>query len=358
MAPIWQSPRWPRFTHDAGRTEALLAAFTLRLGRVAGLQDAFAPEERRQAWLRGLTREAVASFGIEDVVLSPEEVEASVVASLAHRGAEPQRRTDAVAELMLQARDGQGILTSDRLHHWHGLLFHGLELEDKAHWRSFEMVIVKSAVAGREEVLYTAPPPERVAAEMQAFLTWLQDETALPVAVRAAIAHLWFESIHPYSDGNGRIGRAIVEFVFARDTALPFSLSRQIEADKRGYYAALQSGRREGRDGIDATEFVLWFLEKLNGGVAEAEAEARFLVTRNRFFLRFPQLSPRAEKVLRRLFAEGPARMAQGLSAGPYGRIAGVSAATATRDLAELAAMGAVQRGPEGGRSTKYHLNL
>jgi Fic family protein len=358
MAHIWQSPLWPKFIHDPHRTEAALAAFALRLGRVVGLQDALSAEERSEAFLKSVTREAVASFGIEGVTLSAEDVEASVVASLAHRDQEPIRRTDAVAALMLDARDGGGPLTEARLHSWHALLFHGIELEEKAMWRSFEMVIVKSAKAGREEVLYTAPPPDQVAGDMATFLKWLNEEDQLPTPVRAALAHLWFESIHPYSDGNGRVGRAIVEHVFATDTALPFSFSRQIQADKRGYYAALQAGRQLGAGGIDGTDFVEWFLGRLYSGMDEAESDARFLVGRNRFFLRFSQLSPRANKVLRRLFADGPDRVAQGLSAGPYSKIASVSPATATRDLIEMEAMGALLRGPEGGRATRYLLAL
>lgn len=358
MTDIWKSPFWPTFAHDAARTETALAAFAMRLGTVAGLQDALTAEERRGAFLQALTREAVASFAIEGVTLAADEVEASVVAALAGRGADPNRRADAVADLMLEARAGQGALTAERLHHWHTLLFHGVELEEKAQWRSYEMEIVKSARAGREEVFYTAPPPEQVPGDMTVFLGWINQKTALPTPVRAALAHLWFESIHPYSDGNGRVGRAIVEYVFARDMALPFSLSRQIAADKRGYYGALQAGRREGQGVIDGTEFVLWFLDRLQASLAEAEADARFLVGRNRYFLRHNTLSPRAEKVLRRLFAEGEGRVSQGLSAGPYAKIAGVSAATATRDLLELESIGALIKGPEGGRSTRYHLTL
>ena len=358
MLHIWQSPHWPRFTHDAAQTEAALAAFAQRLGQLTGLQEALTPQERRDSFLRAVTREAVASFGIEGVVLSQAAVEASVVASLAQRGAEPQRRADAVAALMLEAREGQAELTAAQLHHWHGLLFHGIEIEEKARWRSFDMVIVKSASAGREEVLYTAPPPERVAAEMVVFLDWLNAPNPLAPPIRAALAHLWFESIHPYSDGNGRIGRAIVEHVFARDAGLPFSLSRQIEADKRGYYAALQAGRRAGAGGIDGTAFVLWFLDRLHAGVTEAAQDARFLVARNHYFLRHPDLPARAETVLRRLFAQGQPRVTEGLSAGPYAKIAKISAATASRDLADLEKLGAVQRGPSGGRSTRYFLKL
>ena len=354
---IWQSPAWPNFTHDPARTESLLAAFSGRLGAIRGLHAALSAGERRDTFLRAITQEAVASFAIEGATLPPSAIEASVVASLAHRQAEPQRRSDAIAELMLEAREGQGPLTAERLFHWHRLLFHGVEVEDKGAWRRFPMVIVRGATAGREEVLYTAPPPDRMAAMMDRFLAALAADTR-PLPIRAAIAHLWFESIHPFSDGNGRLGRAIVEHIFAQDAALPFSLSRQIESDKRGYYAALQAGRQVSGAGIDATPFVVWFLERLGAGVEIAAADARFLVARNQYFLRFPDLPARAATVLRRLFHEGAERVAQGISAAPYARIARVSPATATRDLSELEAMGALRRGHAGGRSTRYHLTL
>ncbi len=354
---IWQTPAWPRFRHDATATEGPLAAFAMRLGSITGLQAALSADERRETFLRAVTSEAVASFAIEGAALRAEDIEASVVASMIRRGAEPQRRTDAIAALMLDARAGQGALSEDRLFHWHRLLFHGVDLEDKGKWRSFPIVIVRGAAAGREDVLYTAPPPDRVTGMMQEFLTSLESDSR-PVPIRAALAHLWFESIHPFSDGNGRIGRALVEHVFAREAALPFSLSRQIEADKQGYYRALQAGRKVSGNCLDATPFVLWFLERLTVGIVEAESEARFLVARNTFFLRFPGLPQRGEKVLRRLFAEGPRRVSEGISAGPYARIAGVSLATATRDLGELEAQGAILRGAEGGRSTRYLLHL
>lgn len=353
---LWDSPAWPNFRHDPAQTEKPLTAFSARLGAINGLHQALAPEERREAFLRAITVEAVASFAIEGASLPAAQVQASVVESLAYRGAEPRRRSDAIADLMLQARAGRGPLTPKTLWHWHRLLFHGLEVEDKGRWRSFGMVITRSAAAGRDEVLYTAPPPDRVPEMMDSFLLALAHDDR-PTPIRAALAHLWFESIHPFSDGNGRLGRALIEYVFACEAALPFSLSRQIEADKRGYYAALQAGRRVSGQVIDATPFVLWFLDRLIAGVDEAATDARFLVTRNAYFLRFP-LAPRANMVLRRLFAEGPARVGQGISAAPYARIAGVSPATATRDLAELEALGALRRGPEGGRSTRYLLNL
>ncbi|KAA2311786.1 Fic family protein [Puniceibacterium sp. HSS470] len=356
--PLWNAPAWPRFRHDPSRTEAVLARASARLGEISGLHAGLSEEDRRAAFLRAVTGEALASFSIEGVTLSPEEIEASVVASLDQRTSlqSPKRRSDAIADLMLEARTPDGPLTAERLWHWHALLFHGVEAEEKGRWRSFPMEIVRGLSGRREDVLYIAPPPDRVPGEIAQFLSELAtDQNPLPI--RAAIAHLWFESIHPFADGNGRIGRAIVEHVFAQEAALPFSLSRQIEADKRGYYAALQAGRRDAGTHIDATPFVLWFLERLVAGVDEAERDARFLVRRNAFFARFPDLPSRAEKVLRRLFAEGEARVEQGISAAPYSRIARVSPATATRDLSELERRAVLRRSAEGGRATRYFLN-
>lgn len=355
---IWQTSGWPKFTHNAASTEEALATFSKRLGAIQGLQAGLTAEERQEIFLRAVTNEAVSSFAIEGAALQAEEIQASVVASLAHRGAEPQRRSDAIAELMLDAREGQGALDAERLFFWHELLFHGIELEDKGRWRTFPMIIAKGATVGKEDVLYTPPPEDQVPDMMAEFLAELEDDKR-PIPIKAALAHLRFESIHPFSDGNGRIGRALVEHIFARDEALPFSLSRQIEADKQGYYEALQAGRKADGDCIDATAFVLWFLQRLIAGIDAAEEEARFLVRRNAFFVMYQDMmSERAETVLRRLFKEGSKRVGEGISAAPYMRIAKVSAATASRDLAELEERGVIIRGPEGGRSTRYYLNL
>ncbi len=360
MAQIWQSPLWPRFDYDRAAAEPWLAAAQEALGEVQGLQTGLSPEDLEQFRLSQIVQEALSSFGIEGVTLSPAEIEASVIASLRHRDrAVMARRSDAIVELMLAARRAEGPLTRETLFEWHRLLFFGLEVEDPGRWRRFGIEIVRSATAGDSEVLYTAPPPERLEAEMAAFLGWLAAPKATPLPIAAAIAHLWFESIHPFSDGNGRIGRAVIEHVFATGRALPFSLSRQIEREKRAYYAALQEARREGQGGIDATPFVVWFLRCLASAAAASREEALFLIGRNAFLRRHgPALNPRQRKALEAVFAQGRARLDEGLSARSYRRITGVSSATATRDLAALEAMGALTRSQAGGRSVSYAINL
>jgi len=360
MPWIWQSPSWPEFGYDAQIIEADLARATEVIGEISGMRQGLGAEEREELHLRQIVQEALGSFGIEGVLLDPAQLEVSVVASLKHRDRHAfSRRSDAIATLLLTAREDHAPITAETLWEWHRLLFFGMEVEDLGRWRESGIEIVRSATAGRHDVLFVAPPAERIPAEMARLLDWIAQEQRMPLAIKAAIAHLWFETIHPFADGNGRIGRALIEHIFAQARALPFSLSRQIEAEKRAYYEALQAGRHDDGNRIDATAFVLWFLQCLARAAEAARAEAQFLLARNRFFLRFAdRLHPRQETVLRKLFAKGPQRVAEGISARSYARIAGVSGPTATRDLNAIAATGALRRSDAGGRSTSYALML
>ncbi|MEM9435312.1 MAG: Fic family protein [Pseudomonadota bacterium] len=359
MAQVWQSKYWPKFTYDHERVEPYLATSSQKVGEITGLIDGLPDTDREEFHLSQIAQEVISSFGIEGVPLDETEIQASIVASLKHRDRQAiTRRSDAVAELMAAARSTMGPLDPNTLFDWHQLLFFGIELQDLGRWRRFDLEIVRSAVAGSNDVLYKAPPPERLEHEMNVFLSWLAQDQGTPVPIKAALAHLWFESIHPFSDGNGRIGRALIEFVFAQQGALAFSFSRQVERDKKAYYHALQAGRKEGRGGIDATEFVIWFLQTLESASVSAREEAQFVLRRNRFFLRFtPQLNERQERVLRKLFEQGPARVNLGISAKAFRKISGASTATATRDLLSMEALGVLKRSEAGGRSTVYWLN-
>lgn len=360
MTEIWQTAVWPQFTYDTAATLPLLASAVESLGEISGMQAGLSTDDRAALRLHQIVQEVVSSFGIEGVALDAAQIEASVVASLKARDMQtPARRSDALAALMLAARAGKTPLTADMLRDWHQLLFTGIEVEDRGHWRRHDIEIVRSATAGQGEVLFRAPPPDLLDTEMTRFLAWLNAGPDMPLAIRAAIAHLWFETIHPFSDGNGRIGRAIIEHVFATGRALPFSLSRQIEREKKAYYAALQAGRKAGQGSVDATAFVLWFLACLTRAATLGRAEAAFLLTRNRYLTHWRErLSARQIAVLETLFAQGSDRVAQGISAASYARIAKVSGATATRDLGAMEGAGALTRSDEGGRSTRYLLNL
>lgn len=360
MTEIWQTAAWPNFTYDHAATLPLLAAAVESLGETGGMQAGLSPEDRADLRLHQIVQEVVSSFGIEGVPLDAAQIEASVIASMkARETPSTARRSDAIAALMLAARQGDTPLTADRLQTWHRLLFTGIEVEDRGHWRRHDIEIVRNAVAGQGEVLFRAPPPDRLDTEMAGLLGWINRADSTPLPIRAALAHLWFETIHPFSDGNGRIGRAIIEHVFATGRALPFSLSRQIEREKKAYYAALQAGRVAGQGAVDATAFVLWFLACLTRAASLGREEAAFLLGRNRFFLQWrDRLSARQMAVLETVFAQGPSRVGQGISAASYARIAKVSGATATRDLGAMEVAGALIRSETGGRSTHYLLAM
>jgi Fic family protein len=199
---------------------------------------------------------------------------------------------------------------------------------------------------------------------MEQFIHWF-NETApggkkeiRRAPVRAAIAHLYFETIHPFEDGNGRIGRAVAEKALSQGIGRPvlLSLSRTIEADRKAYYDALQKGQRSN----EITDWVVYFVKTTLHAQFEAEQQIAFTLKKVQFFDRFKdRLSDRQLKVVRRMLEEGPRGFRGGMNAGKYGSLAGISKATATRDLQNLLEMGAIKlMGEAGGRSTKYEVNL
>jgi len=320
---IWQAPAWPNLSWNAATVAPLLEQIAVKAGELRGLRS-----------------------GLSD----------------AEGGNEP------IAELMLDAQTNAAPLDADRLHAWHRLMFEGSSrLKQVGAWRTTEMSVV-SGVIGNERTEFKAPQPDYVDAEMAGLLEWIRHAEDIPTAVKAALAHLRFETIHPYEDGNGRIGRAMAEQILASSvpfSGTPFSLSRTILARRSAYYDALKFSQQasasddENDHAIDMTEFVLWFLEAIDAALDQARRNARLLTTRNRYFeLWRGQLSERQDVVLRRIFEEGQERLDQGISTKPYARIAGVSNVTAARDLADLAEKGAIRKGEAGGRSTRYWVEI
>lgn len=352
MSDIWTSAAWPNFTYDPAATEGLLAEFSEYLGEARGLHAGLSDAERRDIKLRGFTDEVVSSFAIEGESLDTDAVRNSVIkAQISGDINQAVSRFDAIIEMMLDARNGALPIDERRLCNWHRLLFHGIEVEDLGQWRGFEMVIDNPNAGGT----YQPVPAEFIAGDMADFIAWMNEPSTIPTAIRAALAHLWFASVHPFSDGNGQIGRGIIDYVFAGSGALPFSLSQQIQRDPQAYFEALQAGRQESRGAIDATPFVVWFLGALIRGAKDALQSARFLNARNQFLQRVAgSLSARQEGVLRQMFAMGPQRVSEGLSARSYAEIGQVASATATRDLTALVDAGVLVAGERGGRSQRY----
>jgi Fic family protein len=228
--------------------------------------------------------------------------------------------------------------------------------------RHVEPMQVVSGAVGKPTVHFEAPPSSRVPKEMTRFISWFNETAAggkLEIKrplVRAAVAHLYFESIHPFEDGNGRIGRALSEKALSQGIGRPalLSLSRAIEAQRKKYYEALQTGQQSN----EITPWVTWFVNMAVEAQKHAEEQIEFTLKKTKFFDRFKdELNERQVKVMRRMLEEGPKGFQGGMNAKKYMGITDTSKATATRDLQDLVEKGVLVPSG-GGRSTRYEINI
>jgi len=256
-------------------------------------------------------------------------------------------------------------LTTEKLYAWHHMLLQGRDDITVGAWRTHEdpMQIVSGAV-DRRRVHYEAPPSHRVPREMERFIAWY-NETApggkneiKRSPVRAAIAHLYFESIHPFEDGNGRIGRALAEIALSQGLGQPvlLSLSKAIESDKNAYYLALEHASLSN----EVTAWINYFVKTVLQAQTESEQQIVFTLKKTKLFDRFKgELNERQSTVVHRMLEEGPKGFQGGMNARKYVSLTKTSKATATRDMQDLLAKGVFSLlGDAGGRSTAYQVNL
>jgi len=370
MEYIWKNPGWPAFTYQTDALQDVLykyaAAANALAGRLAGLNE----DEKSEALIDLMVTEAIRTSQIEGEHYDRDDVRSSIRNQLGLVSVpEPVRdpRANGIAALMIAARDVfHEPITATRLFHWHDLVMTNAALRARipvGQWRDDEMQIV-SGPMGREMVHFIAPPPDRVPHEMADFINWF-NETApeggkvkLPAPVRAAVLHLYFETIHPFADGNGRIGRALSEVALSQELGSPvlLSLSSVIQKRRSEYYDELNLA---SRGGIDITRWVVWFVTLVLQAQMDAREMIMFVLAKARFWDKYAsQLNERQVRAIKRMMREGPDGFTGGMSPRKYVAITGCAKATATRDLAELAAMGIFQQRPGGGRSTSYELIL
>jgi Fic family protein len=387
---IWQHPGWPKLVFEAGALANDLNLAHLQQGRLLGLLDAIglsdSQEIARELWVQ----EAMATAAIEGEKLDLAAVRSSVAHRLGLADAPTHdRHVDGLVQVMQDATNGyQAVLDSDRLCRWQSALFpggtSGLRRIAVGSYRDHtDPMQIVSGRLGHEVVHYTAPPSSRVAVEMQQFLAWFEatrpahtqvNGTPPRVATpgingiaRAAIAHLWFESIHPFEDGNGRLGRAIVDMALAQDLGSParmFGMSRQLLASRVAYYDALsQAQSGTPADSLDVTPWVQWFVQAFTQGCIQSQAVVKQALDKASFRQRAASLAvnERQSKVLNRLLEAGSSELGGGflggMTAEKYSQITGTSKATATRDLSELLRHGLLK--VEGvGKATRYAVNV
>ena len=363
MAYNWQLADWPRFTYALGGVESDLLAFAEKAGRVHGMLAALPEGVEIDAVVRLMVAEAIKTSEIEGEYLSHQDVLSSIKNQLG-LNTPPERVKDSISDgigkLMVSVRRSWNEpLSHEMLFEWHRLLMQGSRDVSAGQWRTHEepMQVVSGSV-GKSRIHYEAPPSDRVPAEMSAFIRWFnQSRAEIPHApVRAGLAHLYFESIHPFEDGNGRIGRALSEKALSQGLGRPalLSLSRTIEANKKAYYAALKDAQRSN----EVTQWITYFAATTLEAQLAAERQVEFSLRVARFLDRYrPALSARRLKVVERIVDAGPQGFLGGMNARKYQSLTGVSKATATRDLQEMVALG-VLIAEGAGRSVSYRLNL
>lgn len=363
----WQQPDWPDFTYDASQIEDLLIDFAQKLGRSSGLLEALPENRQQEAVIELMVAEAIKTSEIENEYLSRKDVMSSIRRNLGlttNIDKANDLRAEGASELMVSVRERHDEpLSEEMLFKWHIMIMKGSKGINAGQWRSYKdpMQVVSGSI-GRETVHFEAPPSERVPEEMRHFIKWFNDTAPGGVKeiknapVRSAIAHAYFETIHPFEDGNGRIGRAISEKAISEGMGNPalISLSRTIEANKNDYYNAL----KEAQSSNDLTNWINYFVQVIVNAQTEAEELIAFTVKKSKFFDRYVnKLNERQIRVANRMLEEGPKGFDGGMSAKKYMAIAKTTKATATRDLQDLVEQGAFLVSG-GGRSTRYEVNF
>lgn len=365
MAFIHELPQWPQMTWDRESLIQDLAAVRHRQGRLLGRMEALGFDIRTEANLVALTEEVVKSSAIEGERLDTEEVRSSIARRLGLDVAglpQPSREIDGVVEMMCDAtRQCNTILTSERLWAWHAALFptgrSGMYRIRVGCWRDAQSgpMQVVSGQLGNEKVHFQAPNAERLDGEMQRFLDWFNSQNDLDPILKAAVAHFWFVTIHPFDDGNGRIARAIADMVLARGDGIPdrfYSMSAQIERERKEYYIQLETAQRGS---CDITTWITWFLACFQRAITAADATQQAVLRKARIWqiANTAQVNTRQRIVLNRML---DTEWQGHLSSGKYAKLAKCSTDTALRDIQELLARGVLLKNSTGGRNTNYRL--
>jgi Fic family protein len=362
----WEKPEWPNFTWDPARLAARERVFLLHAGVTIGTTQHLGDPERELLLVETMSSEALTTSRIEGELLNRDSVQSSIQKQLGLKtnGKRIPPAERGVAEMMVDLyRSFAAPVSPVMLFGWHRMLVQERsDLSDIGRYRtSAEPMQIVSGTMGRPRVHYEAPPSKRVPAEMKRLIEWFnrtgpEKPNALPALTRAGLAHLRFELIHPFEDGNGRLGRALAEKALAQGAKRPLltGLASAILAHHKRYYEALERSDRT----LDATDWLDWFADMALEAQEKSLRQVEFLLAKTRLLDRLRnQINERQSKALLRMLDAGPKGFEGGMSAGKYGTITGASPATTTRDLAELVEMGALERRGER-KYARYFVRL
>lgn len=363
---IHELNNWPSFTWDYRQFGVKLGEVRYRQGKILGQMNSIGFKLKEEAILQTLTLDVVKSSEIEGEILSSDQVRSSIAKRLGIEvaGVTPtDRRVEGVVEMMLDATQKYNTpLTEERLFNWHGSLFptgrSGLSKITVAEWRKDEKgpMQVVSGAYGREKVHFEAPTAKLVQKHMSEFLTWFEEKQDIDMVLKAAVAHFWFVTIHPFDDGNGRITRAITDMQLARadQTGQRFySMSAQIQKERSAYYNILESTQK-GK--LNITEWIVWFLDCLDRSMDATDQVLEKISIRASFWEanKNVSLNSRQQKMVDTILDDFYGK----LNVSKWAKMCSCSTDTALRDIQDLLAKDILSKDEGGGRSTSYKLNL
>ena len=362
----WQQKEWPSFNFDLTNSEEHLFSFYEHIGHVTGMLKAIPDDMQMETLIDIMVAEAIKTSEIEGEFLSRKDVMSSIKKNLGLITQDENRdvRAAGISLLMIDLRNTfSQPLTPQTLFDWHTMIMSNAKDIEIGKWRTHnEPMQVISGALGKQKVHFEAPPSAIVLTEMENFIKWFNDtapgssKEIKNAMIRSAISHLYFESIHPFEDGNGRIGRAIAEKALSQGIGRPImlSLSKTIESNKKRYYAELEKAQLS----MKINSWLTYFVETILEAQIDSESMIDFTLKKVKFFDKFRDLvNDRQLIVMKRLLEEGPEGFTGGINARKYGSIAKVSKATATRDLQNLLETKALIVSGSG-RSTSYSVNL
>ncbi len=363
----WERKDWPHFKYSLKGIDKLLLEVNSLMARYEGVVKTLPKDMKAETIIDVMVQEAIKTSEIEGEYYSRKDVLSSIKKNMGFQlkaFSVQDKGAEAVSKLMLAVRETYAKpLSKKMLCAWHNTLFENDKNLLVGKWRTHkEPMQVVSGALGKQKVHFEAPPSERMHEEMRAFVQWFNDtapngrQAMVHAPLRSALAHLYFLSIHPFEDGNGRIGRALAEKALSQGNGSPvmMSLSVAIEKKKKDYYAHLQKSQHKN----EVTIWVHYFVKTVLEALKLAEQQIEFTLSKARFFEQWEhELNKRQLKVIRRMLDEGMEGFKGGMNAKKYIVISKTSKATATRDLQDLAAK-KIFIAEGGGRSTSYQLNL
>jgi len=359
---IHEQDNWANFSWDNNQILLKLGETRNLQGKIIGKMETLGFDLQNEAVLNTLTLDVLKSSEIEGEYLEEEQVRSSIARRLGldiAGSVHSERDVDGIVEMMLDATQRYSTpLTADRLFDWHAALFptgrSGMYKITVADWRKEGPMQVVSGPMGKEKVHYEAPKSERITQEMNAFLDWFENENGLDLVLKAAIAHLWFVTIHPFDDGNGRITRAITDMLLARSDKSAqrfYSMSAQIRAERKEYYNILEKTQKSN---LNITEWILWFLNCLTNAINATEIILSKVLNKAEFWKLHSTtiLNERQQNIINRLLDGFNGK----LTSSKWGKINKCSQDTALRDIQDLIKKNILQKEASGGRSTNYEL--